>query len=95
MFMLTWTLALADEDFDQTEKNLLMQFSSHLHLNSQQIQAACYAARSYIIDQALENMFSFGHDAFARQKLFELAANIGMSQEEALTAEAQFQRRRG
>ena len=96
MFMLSWTLALADEDFDQAEKDLLVNFASQLGLSSQQIQASCHAARGYIVDQALENMFSWGgHDPYTRQKLFDLAKNIGMSQEEALTAEAQFQRRRG
>ena len=96
MFMLAWTLALADEEFDQSEKDLLMRFASQLGLPSQQVQSACHAARGYIVDQVLENMFSWGgHDPYARQKLFNLAQKIGMTQEEALTAEAQFQRRRG
>ena len=96
MFMLSWTLALADEDFAPQEKEVLMRFASQLKLQSKTVKEMRNAARGYVIDQALEAMFSWvGHDQYSRQQLFTLADKLGMSQQEALEAEAQFQRRRG
>ena len=96
MLMLTWTLALADEDFAVQEQQLLKQFAQGLGLQNASIQKIRSAAQDYILSQAMEAMFAWGgHDQFARQKVFEMATKIGMSQQEALMSEARFQRRRG
>ena len=73
-----------------------MRFATQMRLSSIQVKEARNAAKGYIIDQVLEAMFSFGgHDDYGRQELFKVAKNIGMSQQDALKAEAEFQRRRG
>jgi tellurite resistance protein len=96
MLMVVWTLAIADEDFAAQEQQLLQNFAQQLGLSSDSIQKIRNAAQYYILSQALESMFGWGgHDQYARQKLFELASKIGISQQEALMAEARFQRRRG
>jgi len=96
MLLITWTLALADEDFAAQEQQLLRTFAQSLGLQSAAIQKVRSAAQDYILSQAMEAMFGWGgHDQFTRQKIFELAAKVGMSQQEALMAEARFQRRRG
>ena len=94
ILMLVWTLTLCDEDFAHKEKALLKDFSSHLGLTSTQINSVRKKAQNYILDNAMETMFGWGgHDRFSRQNLLELAQNIGLSQDEALEAEALFQRR--
>ena len=96
MLMLTWTLALADESFAAPEQQTLERFAQGLRLGSNQIQAARQAAQGYILDQALERMFTWGgHDAHARNELLALAQRLGMSADEAHTAEARYQRRKG
>lgn len=97
MLLLVWTLALCDEHFAQQEQQLLQSFAQQLGLSSSSIQTIRSAAHDYILSQALESMFGWGgnHDQYARQVLFELAGKIGVSQQEALMAEARFQRRRG
>ena len=96
MLMLTWTLSIADEDFDPKEAQLLQKFAQQLNLNQNSIQKARTNAQDFILSQAMETMFAWGgQDQYARQKLLELAGKIGVSQQEALMAEARFQRRRG
>ena len=73
-----------------------MRFAGQLRISSQQVKEARNAARAYVLDQLLETMFSWGgHGNYSRQKLFDLASKLGISQQDALEIEAQFQRRRG
>jgi uncharacterized tellurite resistance protein B-like protein len=96
MLMLVWTLAIADEEFAAQEQQLLQSFAQQLGISSNSIQKIRNASQDYILSQALESIFGWGgHDQYARQKLFELASKIGISEQEALLAEARFQRRRG
>ena len=96
MLMLVWTLAITDEDFDPKEAQLLQSFAQQLRLTQNSIQKVRTSAQDFILCQALETMFAWGgQDQYARQKLLELASKIGVSQQEALMAEARFQRRRG
>ena len=95
MLMLTWTLALCDEEFAASEKQLLLQYGKNLGLSALQIGAIQSKAQQYILENALEYMFSSGtQDHFSRQHLLELATKIGLSQREAMEVEAKFQRRR-
>ena len=91
----TWTLALCDEDFAASEKDLLMNFAQSMRLSAIQIGNVQTKAQHYILDNAMEYMFAWGgHDQFARQNIFQLASMIGLSQREAMEAEAKFQRRK-
>lgn len=95
MLMLVWALALCDEEFAVQEKQLLQNFASSLGLSASQTRAIQKRAQMYILDNAMETMFSWGgHDNFARQNVLGLAQRIGLSQNDALEAEAQFQRRK-
>ncbi|MFT4976551.1 MAG: tellurite resistance protein [Myxococcota bacterium] len=96
MLMVAWTMAIVDENFDRSEQQVLQRLSSGLRMSNPQIQAARDAAQGYILDQALERMFTWGgHDAHSRTELFALAERLGMSQQEAQVAEARYQRRKG
>jgi len=96
LLMLAWTMAIVDENFDSSEKQVLQGFARGLKLSNAQIKAARDHAQGYILDQALERMFTWGgHDAHARSELFALAQRLGMSQQEAQVAEARYQRRKG
>ena len=96
MLMLVWTLSIADEDFDPKEAQLLQNFAQQLGLNQGSLQKARAAAQDFILSQTMETMFAWGgQDRYARQNLLEIASKIGMSEQEALMAEARFQRRRG
>ena len=95
MLMLSWSLALCDENFASQEKALLQRFSADFGLSMQQVKLVREAAQGYILDQAMESIFGWGgHDQYARQKIFELAKNLGMTTQAASLAEARFQRRR-
>lgn len=96
LLMVSWTLALADERFAESEQQRLQGFAQGLRLNSSQVQAARTAAQGYVLDQVLERMFTWGgHDNTARQQLMDLAGQLGMTQQEAQVAEARYQRRKG
>ena len=95
MLMVAWTLALCDEDFAEEERALLMEFVTGLQLSSQQVGTIQYNAQSYILEQAMEYMYSNnGGDAFARQSILQMATKLGMTQRQALEIEAKTQRRR-
>jgi hypothetical protein len=93
--MLTWALALCDEDFAEAEKKLLMEYGHSLGLSAIQIGKIQSIAQQYILENALEYMLSWGNqDQFSRQHLFQIASKIGLSQREAMEVEAKFQRRK-
>ena len=93
LLMLSWALALADQEFAVAEKQRLMAFAQGLKLNQSQVQAAEHAAQDYVLDQAMRTAFQFGHDNYARQHIYQLGARIGMAQNKISMAEAQFLRR--
>jgi len=94
ILMLAWTLALCDEDFAASEKQLLMFYGQSLQLSAIQIGQIQSKAQQYILENALEYMFAWGgQDQFARQNILQLATKIGLSQREAMEVEARFQRR--
>ena len=94
ILMIVWTLALTDELFAEQEENLLRHYASGMSLSPLQIGNARQAAQIYILDQAMERIFTWGgHDTYSRQQLIVLAEKIGMSQQQAMLAEAKFQRR--
>ena len=95
MLMLVWALALSDEEFAAQEKDLLQTFASSFALSYTQVLSVQKKSQMYILDNAMETMFGWGgHDNFARQNILGLAKRIGLSETEALQAEAQFQRRK-
>lgn len=94
MLLMAWAIALVDEEMDPSERRVLGQFARGLRLSQQREDRVRRMAQTWILDQALDRMFAWGgHDQHARQQLFELAGRLGMSQDEALDAEARFQRR--
>lgn len=93
LLMLSWALALADQEFAASERQRLMVFAQGLGLNQSQVQAAEHAAQDYVLDQAMRTAFQFGHDNYARQHIYQLGSRIGMSQDKVSMAEAQFLRR--
>jgi len=95
LLMLAWVLALSDEDFDPAEASKLDHFSNGLGLVESQAMAMREAAQGFLMDQALERMFTWGgHDAHAREQMYALAGKLGMSRDAAEEAEARYQRRK-
>lgn len=96
LLMLGWVLALSDESFDAAEGQRLADFSQGLGLTGAQNDAMRLAAQTFLLDQAMDRMFTWGgHDAHARNELYALADRLGMARDDAQHAEAAFQRRRG
>jgi len=96
LVMLASILALSDEDFDPAESARLDAYAHGLSLAAPQAAAMREAAQGFLLDQALDRMFSWGgHDAHAREQLYTLADKLGLSRDKAEMAEARFQRRRG
>ena len=93
LLMLSWALALADQDFASSERQRLHAFANGLKLSQAEVQAAETAAQDYVLDQAMRTAFQFGHDDYARQHIYQLGSRIGMSQDKIAMAEAQFLRR--
>ena len=95
LLMLGWVMALSDEDFDPAEANKLEHFATGLGLVESQALAMREAGQGFLMDQALERMFTWGgHDAHAREQMYALAAKLGMSRDAAEEAEARYQRRK-
>lgn len=93
--MLAWVLALSDEDFDPAEAAKLEHFREGLGLVGSQAMAMKEAAQGFLLDQALERMFTWGgHDAHAREQMYALADKLGMTRDAAEQSEARYQRRR-
>jgi hypothetical protein len=96
MLMIAWVLALSDESFDAAEQQKLTHFAQGLGLRGAQEQAATDAARGHVLDQAMERLFVFGpHTAEARQRLYDMARNLGIDDDTTQTLEARFLRRQG
>jgi hypothetical protein len=95
MLSLAWSLALIDERGAAEEIALLEQFGAALGLTTVEAQQARDAARTWIVDQALERAFAWGgHDRHARDEVVALGSRLGMSREEVELAEARFEKRR-
>lgn len=95
MLTAAWTLALCDEHFDPAEGQRLKELARGLGLRTADEAHARSLAQSWLLDQALERMFTWGgHDTNARAQLYSLGDRIGMSREEVELAEARFQKRR-
>lgn len=96
MLMLAWVLTLADEVYDQSEQQKIGHFAHGLGISQAQHQQVLKAAQGFLLEQALDKMFTWGgHDAHARQELMNLASRLGLSPADAQQVEAAFQRRRG
>jgi tellurite resistance protein len=90
-----WVVALVDEHFDPREADTLRRWATALGLGARDLAEVQEAAQSYILEEALDRLTEWGgHDAQARQQLLQLAQRIGMTEAEALEAEARHQRRR-
>ncbi|MEZ4235616.1 MAG: hypothetical protein R3F59_05515 [Myxococcota bacterium] len=95
LLSLAWALALVDEHGAPEEIALLDTFGEQLGLTPAQRREARDAARTWIVDQALERAFAWGgHDQHARDEVISLGERIGMGREEVELAEARFQKRR-
>ncbi len=91
MLAAVWALALADEHEAGAERELLEGYAAALDLDAEQARTT---AQSYVMDQAVEQVFAFGgHDRSARKALVDLGARIGLSRAEVEVAEARYQRR--
>ena len=96
LFMLACALAFADEEFSEPEKKKLDEFANGLALPGAKKADVLKKAQGFLLDQALEKMFTYGgHDQMARDELLKLADRIGMDRRAATVVEAQFQKRRG
>ncbi len=90
-----WALALVDETFDPAERQALDRYAKGLQLTAADLHAAREAAEGYVLDQSIERMFTWGgQDDQSRVQLFNLSRRLGISDEDALEAEARWQRRR-
>jgi uncharacterized tellurite resistance protein B-like protein len=95
LLVLAWAMALVDEDMATNEQALLGHYAGGLGMAHNDVETCRKAAQTYILDQAMERMFSWGgHDEYARSQLYGLAQRIGMPVEEAQQAEARHLRRR-
>ncbi|HCH64108.1 MAG: hypothetical protein CL927_14105 [Deltaproteobacteria bacterium] len=95
LLVLAWAMALVDEEMADAERTLLGHYSRGLGLPHRDVEACRKASQTYILDQAMDRMFTWGgHDEYARAQLYGLAERIGMPVQEAQEAEARHLRRK-
>lgn len=95
LLVLAWAMALVDEEMADAERALLAHYARGLGLPNAGVETCRKAAQTYILDQAMERMFTWGgHDEYARAQLYGLAERIGMPVHEAQQAEARHLRRK-
>ena len=95
MLMITWAVALCDENLDFSEQQRLQVFAQGLQLSSTKEQVARTLAQTYILDNAIQYIYqsSLGNGAFNRQQILTLASKIGVPEAQALDIEAKVKRR--
>ncbi|MCP3920923.1 MAG: TerB family tellurite resistance protein [bacterium] len=93
MLTLAWVLAFADASFDPSEAARIDAFARGLALEGAAAEAAKRRAQGFLVDQALAT--SGDDPAAARERARDIAGQIGMSADDADSAEAQFHKRRG
>ena len=95
LLVLAWAMALVDEEMADAERALLAHYARGLALPNADVETCRKASQTYILDQAMERMFTWGgHDEYARAQLYGLAERIGMPVHEAQQAEARHLRRK-
>ncbi|MHC5036980.1 MAG: TerB family tellurite resistance protein [Planctomycetota bacterium] len=96
MLMVGWALAMADEDLDDAEKTLLRELAVDLAVSPEDVNRARSDAQAYVFEQALEQAYEGGKkDPEAFASAVELAQRIGMTLEQAQTADVAFRKRTG
>lgn len=94
MLMLAWMLAYCDEEFHPQEGVVIQQLASALGLSGQDVQMASDLAKTQVLEQVMSNLYlTQGFSVQTRQQMLSTAQRMGMSESEALSVEAQFQRR--
>jgi hypothetical protein len=94
LLTMAWVAALVDEQLVGLEPKVLSRVAQGLELGPRDVDRARSAAQEHVLDLAMERMHTWGgHDAYARDQLLELATRLGMSQSDALRAEADYRRR--
>ena len=95
MLMITWAVALCDENLDFSEQQRLRIFAQGLQLSSTQENMARTLAQTYILDNAIQYIYqsSLGNGGFNRQQILTLASKIGVTESTALDIEAKVKRR--
>jgi hypothetical protein len=94
MLMLAWMLAYCDEEFHPQEGVVIQQLASNLGLSAQDAQQAAHLAQTQVLEQVMSNLYrTQGFSTQTRQQMLATAQRMGVSESEALSMEAQFQRR--
>jgi uncharacterized tellurite resistance protein B-like protein len=95
LMALGWTIAYADEAFDEAEQARLDSVADGLGLSAADRLKARDLARGWLLDQWFERAFAWGgHDVHLREQAVAMGTKIGMSRDEVEAAEASYQRRR-
>jgi len=81
-------MAVTDNTLSGKEKGLLRDYGVMLNLNNKRCDELAIIAKQQVIDTALSNDFD-------RQTVFDIAAQIDLSQDEAQRAIARYQKRHG
>jgi hypothetical protein len=96
MLMLTWALALADEDMDADETGQLLRFAKGLRVPESRALELRTIARLHLIEHSFGRAFPGGK---LKQKRYDetlaLAQRIGLTPEETAQAETDFKTRSG
>ncbi len=94
MLAIATVMALTDEELESEESTLLVHFAKGLGLSAAQAVEARDSAQTWLLEQALERMVTWGgHDDHAREQLVALGDRIGLSRQAVERIEARWQRR--
>ena len=92
MLMVIWALALCDENFEESERRLLLYYAKGLKIESTDLLSIQNAAQDFILQQYLARVFGSGMTQKKRDAFISFAHKLGISKDVALTAEANYQK---
>lgn len=96
MLMLAWTVALTDQKVESKQKARLQAFATALNIVSKQANKLKRFAQLFIIDQAIEQVYSSGQfDQAGQDEITRLAEQIALKPSEVQRAMIKYRKRNG
>ena len=96
MFMLAWTVALTDQKVESVQEARLQAFATALNIASKQANKLKRFAQLFVIDQAIEQVYSSGQfDQAGQDEITRLAEQIALEPSEVQRAMIKYRKRNG
>lgn len=95
LLMMSWTVALTDEELADAEQQLLVSYAQGLTVADDRAQILKGWAQHQVLGQAMSAIYASGATAEGKQKILQIAQQIGVSAEDAERAEIRYRKQYG